>query len=147
MPRENLRDSVLEALRSAKGSPLSKSQLSRGLKLPGTRVTELRNTLDALIKENLISEGKKGCFHIAGVPKNQLTGVLKFHPKGHAFFFPDITDEHNIATGIDFTINSRILIDRRNVGTSLDGDKVLVSIIKQVARPFRTRSEDRKSVV
>ncbi len=141
MSGKNLRDSVLDALRSAKGNPLSKSQLSRGLKLPGTRVTELRNTLDALVKEGLIREGKKGCYQTPDAPKNQLTGVLKFHPKGHAFFFPEITDEHNIATGIDFTLHSRILIDRRNVSTSLDGDRVLVSIIKPVARPFRTRSE------
>ena len=41
MSAKNLRDSVLDALRAAKGNPLSKSQLSRGLKLPGTRVTEL----------------------------------------------------------------------------------------------------------
>ena len=141
MSGKNLRDSVLDALRSAKGNPLSKSQLSRGLKLPGTRVTELRNTLDALAKEGLISEGKKGCYQIPGAPKDQLTGVLKFHPKGHAFFFPDISDEHNIATGIDFTLHSRIFIDRRNVSTSLDGDRVLVSIVKPVARPFRPRSE------
>ena len=141
MPRENLRDSILDALRSAKGNPLSKSQLSRGLKLPGTRITELRTTLAALVKEGLISEGKKGCYLLVGAPKDQLIGNLKFHPKGHAFFFPDITEEQNIASGIDFTLHSRILIDRRNVGTSLDGDKVLVSIIKQVARPFRIRSE------
>ena len=141
MSGKNLRDSVLDALRSAKGNPLSKSQLSRGLKLPGARVTELRDTLDALVKEGLITEGTKGCYQIPCAPKNQLTGVLKFHPKGHAFFFPEITDEHNIATGIDFTLHSRILIDRRNVSTSLDGDRVLVSLVKQVARPFRTRSE------
>ena len=136
-----LRESVLDALRSATGLPLSKSQLARGLKLPGTRVTELRNTLDALTKEGLIREGKKNCYDLAGTPTNQLTGVLKFHPKGHAFFFPEITDAQNIATGIDFTIHSRILVDRRNVSTSLDGDRVLVSLIKPVARPFRTRSE------
>ncbi len=141
MAGPNLRDSILDSLRSANGNPLSKSQLARGLKLPGTRVTELKTTLDALVLEGLIKEGKKSCYHLPATPKNQLTGNLKFHPKGHAFFFPDITDEHNLAAGIDFTINSRIMIDRRNVGTSLDGDKVLVSIIKQVARPFRTRSE------
>jgi ribonuclease R len=143
MSGKNLRDSILEALRSAKGNPLSKSQICRGLKLPGTRVTELRKTLDALVKEGTLTEGKKACYQIADAsrPQNQLTGALKFHPKGHAFFFPEITDEHNIATGIDFTVNSRILIDRRNVGTALDGDKVLVSIIKPTPRPFRTRSE------
>jgi ribonuclease R len=141
MAGPNLRDSVLDSLRAANGNPLSKSQLARHLKLPGTRVTELRNALDALVKEGLIKEGKKNTYQLPVVPKKQLTGNLKFHPKGHAFFFPDITDEQNLATGFDFTLNSRILIDRRNVGTSLDGDKVLVSLIKQVPRPFRTRSE------
>ncbi len=141
MAGQNLRDLILDSLRTANGNPLSKSQLARSLKLPGTRVTELRNTLAALVKEGLINEGKKACYQVPAPPQNQLTGNLKFHPKGHAFFFPDITDEHNLAAGIDFAVNSRIMIDRRNVGTSLDGDKVLVSIIKQIARPFRTRSE------
>ncbi len=141
MAGQNLRDLILDHLRTANGNPLSKSQLARSLKLPGTRITELRDTLDALVKEGVLNAGKKNIFELPAPPKNQLTGNLKFHPKGHAFFFPDITDEHNLAAGIDFTINSRIMIDRRNVGTSLDGDKVLVSIIKQVARPFRTRSE------
>ena len=141
MAGQNLRDSILDSLRTASGNPLSKSQLARSLKLPGTRLTELKNTLAELVKEGLVNEGKKACYQVPAPPKNQLTGNLKFHPKGHAFFFPDITDEHNLAAGIDFTVNSRIMIDRRNVGTSLDGDKVLVSIIKQVARPFRTRSE------
>ena len=129
MAGQNLRDLILDHLRTANGNPLSKSQLARSLKLPGTRVTELRNTLAALVKEGLINEGKKACYQVPAPPKNQLTGNLKFHPKGHAFFFPDITDEHNLAAGIDFTVNSRIMIDRRNVGTSLDGDKVLVSKI------------------
>ncbi len=141
MLRENLRDSILDALRSAKGNPLSKSQLSRGLKLPGTRITELRTILDALVKEGAIKEGKKACYHLPDAPKNQLTGTLKFHPKGHAYFFPDVTNEQNLQADIDLTVHSRIFIDRRNVATSLDGDSVLVSLIKPLARPFRTRSE------
>ena len=141
MPGNNLRDLTLDALRSAKGNPLSKSQLARGLKLPGPRVTELRNILDALVKEGVILLGKKNCYLLPNAPKDQLTGTLKFQPKGHAFFFPDLTDPQNLASGIDFTVHSRIFIERRNVGTSLDGDRVAASIIKQVARPFRTRSE------
>ena len=136
-----LRAPVLEALLAAKGNPLSKSQLARGLKLPGTRISELRNTLDALVTEGAIVVGKKSCYLLPSAPKNQLSGTLKFHPKGHAFFFPELTDPQNIATGIDFTLHSRIFIERRNVATSLDGDKVLVSLIKSVPRPFRTRSE------
>lgn len=141
MPGKNLRDLVLDALRSANGNPLSKSQLSRGLKIPGARIGELRDTLDALVKEGAIKDGKKNTFLLPAAPKDQLTGTLKFHPKGHAFFFPDLTDEGNLASGIDFTVHSRIFVERRNVATSLDGDKVAVSIVKPVARPFRTRSE------
>ncbi len=141
MPGQNLRDLILDALRSANGNPLSKSQLSRGLKLPGPRVTELKMTLEALVKEGAIHEGKKATYLLPAAPKDQLTGTLKFHPKGHAFFFPDLTDAQNLASGIDFTLHSRIFIDRRNVNTSLDGDRVAVSIVKAVARPFRPRSE------
>lgn len=144
MPGQNLRDSILDALRSAHGNPLSKAQISRGLKLPGSRIKELKASLDELVKEGAIREGKKATYLLLAAPKNQLTGSLKFHPKGHAFFFPDLTDEHNLASGIDFTLHSRIFIDRRNVNTSLDGDRVAVSIIKAVPRPFRTRSEFRQ---
>ena len=141
MPGNHLRDLVLDALRSAKGNPLSKSQLARSLKIPGPKVSELRNLLEALVNEGVLLAGKKNTYLLPSAPKDQLTGTLKFQPKGHAFFFPDLTDEQNLASGIDFTLHSRIFIDRRNVGTSLDGDRVAASIIKQVARPFRTRSE------
>ncbi len=142
MPGKNLRDSILDALRSANGNPLSRSQLSRGLKLPGTRVTELRETLDTLVKDGAVVAGKKNTYLLPAAKKsNLLTGNLKFHPKGHAFFFPEITEEANIASGIDFTLHSRIFIERKNVGTALDGDRVAVSIIKSVPRPFRTRRE------
>ena len=141
MPAENLRDSVLDALRASGGNPLSKSQLARGLKLPGPRVTELKDTLDALVKEGVVTLGKKSCYQLPERPKNQLTGNLKFQPKGHAFFFPDLTDPDNLAAGIDFSVHSRIMVNRRDVATSLDGDRVLASVSKPAARPFRTRSE------
>lgn len=141
MPGENLRDSILDALGSADGNPLSKSQISRGLKIPGARISELRATLTALVNEGKIREGKKNTYSLPSTPKNQLTGTLKFHPRGHAFFFPDQTDAHNLAAGIDFSVHSRIFIERRNVGTSLDGDRVAVTILKPVQRPFRTRAE------
>jgi ribonuclease R len=141
MPGKHLRDLILDALRSANGNPLSKSQLSRGLKLPGARIPEMRAALDELLAQGQIKAGKKTTYFLPEAPKDQLTGTLKFHPKGHAFFFPDLADEHNLASGIDFSVHSRIFVDRRNVGTSLDGDRVALSVIKQVPRPFRTRSE------
>jgi ribonuclease R len=141
MALENLRDSVLDSLRAASGNPLSKSQIARALKIPGPRVGELRQALDALVKQGAITLGKKSCYQLASAPKNQLIGILKFQHKGHAFFFPEITDEQNIASGVDFTVHSRILVNRRDVGSSLDGDRVVISFSRPRARPFRTRSE------
>jgi ribonuclease R len=142
MPGNILRDMILDALRAAGGSPLSKSQLARGLKLPGPRVTELRNMLDLLVKERALIFHQKSGYQLPNRgDQNQLTGNLKFQPKGHAYFFPDITAEQNIASGVDFTTHSRILVNRRDVGTALDGDKVVISLIKPLARPFRTRRE------
>ncbi len=141
MPGNNLRDSILDALRTASGNPLSQSQLGRSLKIPAKAIGQLHDKLDAMVADGTIREGKKNTYLLPAAPKNQLTGVLKFHPKGHAFFYPDIADPANVASGIDFTIHSRILVERRDVATSLDGDKVAVSILKKAARPFRTRSE------
>ena len=71
---------------------------------------------------------------------NALTGTLKFHPKGHAFFFPDVTDETNLASGLDLVALSRVHIPRRDTGTALEGDRVLVSLQRPAAkRASRTR--------
>lgn len=144
MAGPHLRDKILDALRAANGASLSKSQLSRQLKIPGRDVGEMRDALAGLVKEGALKEGKKGVFQLPSKPKNQITGTLKFHPKGHAFFYPDITDLSNQTAGIDFTVHSRIFIERRNVGTSLDGDKVAISVLRQAERPF-SRRNDRSS--
>ena len=140
MSGQNLRDEILAALRNANGNPLSKSQLTRNLKIPGSRLGELRDTLDALVKERLIVDNKKS-YKIAPAPQNRLVGTLKFQPKGHAFFFADLTDPQNEGTSIDLAVHSRIMVERRDVGPSLDGDRVEISVRKPAARPFRVRSE------
>ena len=79
-------------------------------------------------------------------PRNQLLGTLKFHPKGHALFFPDITDDHNIATGLDLATLSRIQIARRDAATALDGDRVAISLRPPPSQPdFRNRLRKEKS--
>jgi ribonuclease R len=78
-------------------------------------------------------------------PRNQLLGTLKFHPKGHALFFPDVADAHNLATGLDLTTLSRIHIARRDAATALDGDRVAVSLRQSQPHPGlrkRLRKDD-----
>jgi ribonuclease R len=142
MPGETLRDLVLDHMRSNPGQPATKSSLARKLQIPVERRSELRKTIEALVSEGLIQEAKKACYVLRTKTGNALIGTLKFHPKGHAFFFPDATDEANLATGLDLVALNRVHIPRRDSGTALDGDRVLVAIQKpSPKRPFRTRSE------
>ncbi len=139
---DNLRDAILDHMRANPTQPVTKSSLARQLQVPVERRSELRKMIEALISEGQIQEGKKACYVLRAKVGNALCGTLKFHPKGHAFFFPDASDEANLATGLDLVALNRIHVSRRDVGTALDGDRVLVSIQKpSPKRPFRTRSE------
>lgn len=142
MPGGNLRDAILDHMRTHPSQPMTKSSLARNLQVPVERRSELRKSIEALVGEGLIEEKKKACYMLRAKTGNTLTGTLKFHPKGHAFFFPDMADEANLATGLDLVALNRVHIPRRDTGTALDGDRVLVAIQKpSPKRPFRTRSE------
>jgi ribonuclease R len=133
---------VLDHMRSNTTQPMTKSSLARHLEVPVERRSELRKAIEALVSEGLIHEGKKACYMLRAKSGNALVGTLKFHPKGHAFFFPDATDEENLATGLDLVALNRVHIPRRDSATALDGDRVLVAIQKpSPKRQFRTRSE------
>jgi ribonuclease R len=134
MPGANLRDEVLALMKSNPAQPVTKSMLARRLKIPADQRSELRRVLAALTSEGLVQEGKKACYTLRAAGGNMLTGTLKFHPRGHAFFFPDATDAANIASGLDMAALDRIHIPRRDSGTALDGDRVLVSIHKPSPR-------------
>lgn len=115
--------------------PMTKSELARRLAVPSDQRAPLRQALEALTAEGLITEGKKSRYELRVRAGNRLIGTLKFHPRGHAFFFPDATDDDNLATGLDLVALSRIRVARRDAGTALDGDCVLVSI--QLSKPTR----------
>jgi ribonuclease R len=139
---DNLRDAILTHMNSNPGQPMTKSSLARHLAVPVDRRSELRKTIESLVGEGLIQEGKKATYVLRAKTGNTLTGTLKFHPKGHAFFFPDLTSPANLATGIDLVALDRVHVPRRDTGTALDGDRVLVSIQKpSPKRQFRTRQE------
>jgi ribonuclease R len=134
MPGETLRDEVLAFMKSNPAQPVTKSMLARRLQVPADRRSELRRAIDALVSEGIVQEGKKACYTLRASGGNRLAGTLKFHPKGHAFFFPDLTDPANLATGMDLVALDRVHIPRRDSGTALDGDRVLVAIQKPSPR-------------
>ena len=115
---DNLRDAILTHMNSNPGQPMTKSSLARHLAVPVDRRSELRKTIESLVGEGLIQEGKKATYVLRAKTGNALTGTLKFHPKGHAFFFPDLTSPANLATGIDLVALDRVHVPRRDAGGS-----------------------------
>ena len=135
MPGENPREEILAQLRSHPAQPMTRSELARRLSIPPDRRGELRDALDRLVSEGVLELGKKARYQLrAAKASAALAGTLKFHPKGHAMFFPDATDEANLATGQDLAALTRVFVSRRDTGTALDGDRVLVSIQKPSPR-------------
>lgn len=123
-----MRTQVLEWMRTPKYRPMTRSELARHLGIPTADRGTLRELLAELENEGLIAEGKKARYELRGKRGDLLTGTIKFHPKGHAFFYPIGNDEQNLATGIDLRKHSRIYVARRDAGTALDGDKVVIAV-------------------
>jgi ribonuclease R len=138
MPADSLRDKILGLMRSRGYQPMTKSEFSRELGVSSNERAELRKSLDSLASEGVITLGNKARYELRERAGNLLTGTLKFHPKGHAFFFPDATEKQNLATGLDLVALSRIHVARRDAGAALDGDKVMISVhLPSPRRPSR----------
>lgn len=128
MPRETFRDPLLALLRSKAYQPMTRAELARKLGVPADRRAELREALATLTQEGLVVEGRKARYELRAKSGKRLVGTLKYHPRGHAFFFPDPTDAENLASGLDLAALSRVRVARHDAGTALDGDRVRVSI-------------------
>ena len=148
MPKAKLRDSLLEFLRANPNQAATRSVLAKQLGIQPNQKPMLRKALGQLLDEGLILKGRKSAYQLVtaksksggkGVPV--LVGVLKFHPKGHAFFYPDLTDQGNLDAGIDLVELDRVQVSRHNCDTALDGDRVSIEL-KMVSTfgPGRVRS-------
>lgn len=150
-----MREQILDLLRQNPEQTFSKTQLAKQLDIPGNRKGELGGVLSDLAEENLIVCGSKGLYSLPKpkvekkpaaakepkaasanpTPKGSLTGSIKFLPNGHAFFYPIIGEEENAASGIDFTVHSRIFIPRDKTATALDGDSVRIAPSAPSSKP------------
>lgn len=141
MPEASLRDRILELMRLGNYRPMTKLDLSQLLGIDADNRSRLRKELDSLEKEGLIVRGKKDRYEVRSKAGNTLRGNLKFTPTGHAWFFADVIDEENIASGLDLEKHGRLYVARQETGTALDGDRVLVSLLSPGpdARPGRNR--------
>ncbi|MDP4624418.1 MAG: VacB/RNase II family 3'-5' exoribonuclease [Akkermansiaceae bacterium] len=147
-----MRETILDLLRQNPEQTFSKTQIAKQLDIPGNRKGELGGVLSDLAEDNLIHIGAKNLYSFpkppkekkapaaankpaaktpakapsGDAPKGSLTGSIKFLPNGHAFFYPIIGDPENEASGIDFTVHSRIFVPRDKTETALDGDSVRI---------------------
>ena len=147
MPKNTLRDRILNLLRSPDARPMDKSEIARALEVPSTERSALREALAALEQSGQITLGKKARYQPASANRNQLRGSIKFTPKGHAWFFPDAGDPENHATGHDLAQLSRVHVPRRDTGKALDGDRVLVSLVKPRPSPRDYRRSRRPAPI
>lgn len=130
MPDRSLRDELLAWMRSAQYQPMTRSELARKLSVPSSNRSGLREVLSSLLEEGLIQEGRKKRYTLRKASGNRISGILKFHPRGHAYLQPDWHDPANQAAGLDPADKRRIIINRRDAGTALEGDRVTVSLRK-----------------
>ncbi|MEE2735069.1 MAG: VacB/RNase II family 3'-5' exoribonuclease [Verrucomicrobiota bacterium] len=123
-----LREKVLELMRRPGYRPSNKGELARDLELhPDLRV-DLRAELAALEREGVIVRGKKARYRLREQEGNLLSGILRFQPKGAAWFYPDPRDPANLASGIDLERFSRIYVGARKTSVALDGDRVALRV-------------------
>jgi hypothetical protein len=73
-------------MRSNPAQPVTKSSLARHLEVPVERRSELRKTLESLVGEGVIQEGKKATYILPAKANNALAGTLKFHPRATRSF-------------------------------------------------------------
>lgn len=149
MPKPKLRDSILEFLRANPSQAATRSDMARQLGIHPNQRQKLRRALVDLVEQGEILIGRKSTYQLVGETKSgkggrypALAGTLKFHPKGHAFFYPDHTDKSNLDTGIDLVELDRVHIARHHCDTALDGDRVQIEL-KQVAVQNQGRGHDR----
>ncbi|MGE9267001.1 MAG: ribonuclease R family protein [Verrucomicrobiales bacterium] len=133
--QSGMQKKILSALGAEGGRPLNKSELARNLSLPGAERAKMREALKLLLAAGEVVKGKRGRYQLPvekspARGKNVLVGRVRFMPSGHAWFMPDLTNEENLASGIDFEETDRFFVQQRDLWTALNGDEVLVRLQK-----------------
>ncbi len=144
MPDHKLREAILKEMRSGKRKDFTKSSLARALGVAADQRSDLRRAIDALVADGTLATLKGARYEIRSKTARKLAGTIKFHPRGHAFFFPDASDPQNDLAAFDLPPNPRLFVNRRDAGTALDGDRVLAEIAgpspRKAQNPPRARS-------
>ncbi|NNC87813.1 MAG: ribonuclease R [Akkermansiaceae bacterium] len=125
---EGLREQVLALMGTPGYRPRNKGELARDLEVHPDERSALRAALAQLEREGVIVRGKKARYQLRSRDAKLLVGTVRFHPKGSAWFYPDVKDDANLDTGIDLEKFRRIYIPANKTSVALDGDRVAVRI-------------------
>ncbi|MEM8954462.1 MAG: ribonuclease R [Verrucomicrobiota bacterium] len=110
--------------------PLNKSELARELDVPTKDRAHLRDLIRQFIDRGDLIEGRKGKLLPRQKAGNLLTGLISFHPKGHAFVVPDLANKDNRQAGINLDDHPRFLVPERFTNTAMHGDRVAIRLHK-----------------
>ncbi|HCQ33942.1 MAG TPA: hypothetical protein DIV54_10620, partial [Verrucomicrobiales bacterium] len=124
----DLRERILARMRLSGYQPSNKGELARDLRIQADERAQLRTELAALEREGVVVRGKKARYRLREQEGNLLSGILRFQPRGSAWFYPDQQDPANMASGIDLERFRRIHVSAQKTSVALDGDRVALRI-------------------
>lgn len=126
---------VLRFMKDKDYRPTDASGLARTMEIHSNDRAALRNILNKLVEAGKITLGRKSQYEMTKVvgreaaAQQRFVGTIRFSPKGFAWIYGDVDAEEN--KSMDFTQFDRFRAEPRDCGTALDGDRVLVSIIRK----------------
>lgn len=119
--------------------PLNKSEFARELSVSPKQRPQLREALNGLVEEGELKLGKKSRYY---VPKREgkgetCRGTIRFSSRGNrrsAFFTPENPES---VPALRKQQSDSLFVPSRATGTALDGDTVMVQVVKKQPRKYR----------
>ncbi len=121
---------------------MNKSEIARDLRIPSYERAKMRAELNKMDRKGEVVMGQKSRYRLAGEPsggrrggstsrdsgQGMMVGVIRFQHSGHAWFYPDVKNEDNIAAGLDVDKFDRVFVHNGDTGLALEGDRVSVKV-------------------
>lgn len=114
---EEKKEVILNFIKSKSYVPMKAKEMASILMVPKNKYIEFKKILDELEKEFKIRKNKKNQYRVNNV--NYIEGIFRGHEKGYGFVSP-------IKEGLE-----DIYIKKGNTKSALNGDKVLVELVKE----------------
>ena len=114
---QSIANRIQEFLAGPEYRPLKQHELARALNIKGSDRALFRHTLYDLERQGLIACLRKNRWALPDGSR-QLVGQLRFHAQGFGFVTPDTRGAEDV------------FIPAEDIGTALDGDKVVVTLTR-----------------